>query len=143
MDVPNATLLVVEHAERFGLSQLHQLRGRVGRGTAGGLAVFVDRSKEQPSPRLAVLARSDDGFEIAEEDLRLRGTGDVFGTRQHGDAGFVAARLPRDLPILDAARREAALLFRQDPALERAEHAGLAALLATRLVRAGGDLEGG
>jgi ATP-dependent DNA helicase RecG len=117
VDVPNATVLVVEHAESFGLSQLHQLRGRVGRGGAGGLCVLVDRSTQGMPDRLAVLARTEDGFEIAEEDLRLRGAGDLLGTRQHGAPGFTAARLPGDLPLLQAARRGAAALVARDPGL--------------------------
>jgi ATP-dependent DNA helicase RecG len=132
VDVPNATVLVVEHAERFGLSQLHQLRGRIGRGAVGGLCVLVDRSKEETPARLEVLAATDDGFEIAEEDLRLRGTGDVLGTRQHGMPGFRAARLPRDLELLGHARRAAAALLDADPGLGRPEHAVLAALVRTR-----------
>jgi len=133
VDVPNATVLVVEHAERFGLSQLHQLRGRIGRGAAGGLCVLVDRSKEETPARLEVLAATDDGFEIAEEDLKLRGTGDVLGTRQHGVPGFRAARLPRDLELLGHARREAAALLDADPALAEPEHAALSDLVSTRL----------
>ena len=104
IDVANATVLVVEHAERFGLSQLHQLRGRVGRGPHGGLCVLMDRSEGSTPERLAVLEATDDGFRIAEEDLRIRGAGDFFGTRQHGAPAFAAARLPEDLPLLARAR---------------------------------------
>ncbi len=136
VDVPNATVLVVEHAERFGLSQLHQLRGRVGRGSQGGLCVLVDRSRDGGAERLAVLARTDDGFEIAEEDLRLRGLGDLFGTRQHGRPHFVAARLPRDLSLLERARAVAARLEARDPDLARPAHAGLARLRGRFLARA-------
>ncbi len=143
IDVPNATVLVVEHAERFGLSQLHQLRGRIGRGTVGGLCVLVDRSKDQTPARLEVLAATDDGFEIAEEDLKLRGTGDVLGTRQHGVAGFRAARLPRDLPLLGHARREATAVLDVDPGLEDPVHAVLAGLVAARLERAERTESGG
>jgi ATP-dependent DNA helicase RecG len=107
VDVPNATVLVVEHAERFGLSQLHQLRGRVGRGGDDSLCVLVDRSPRATPARLDVLARTTDGFEIAEEDLRLRGLGDLLGTRQHGRPHFAAASLPKDLPLLAAAREVA------------------------------------
>ena len=143
VDVPNATVLVVEHAERFGLSQLHQLRGRIGRGRAGGLCLLVDRSKEETPARLEVLAATDDGFEIAEEDLKLRGTGDVLGTRQHGVAGFRAARLPRDLPLLGHARREASALLDADPRLRDPAHAVLADLVATRQRRAEQTESGG
>lgn len=104
VDVPNASVLVVEHAERFGLSQLHQLRGRIGRGGGGGLCVLIDRSTKGRPARLDVLVDTEDGFEIAEQDLQLRGVGDLFGTRQHGRPAFRAASLPRDLPLLEKAR---------------------------------------
>ncbi len=133
VDVPNATVLVVEHAERFGLSQLHQLRGRVGRGEAGGLCVLVDRSTGDTPARLEVLAADTDGFAIAEHDLALRGVGDVFGTRQHGRPAFHAAALPRDLPILTRARAAARTVIAADPALAAPEHAGLARLVQQRL----------
>ncbi|MCC7138558.1 MAG: ATP-dependent DNA helicase RecG [Planctomycetes bacterium] len=124
VDVPNATVLVVEHAERFGLSQLHQLRGRVGRSAAGGLCVLVDRTAGETPDRLRTLERTEDGFEIAEEDLRLRGAGDLFGTRQHGAPAFVAARFPDDLPVLLRARAAARRVLAdpradRDPALAR------------------------
>ena len=127
IDVPNATVLVVEHAERFGLSQLHQLRGRVGRGPAGGLCVLLDRSEAGTTERLRVLESTEDGFRIAEEDLRLRGAGDLLGTRQHGAPGFRAVRLPDDLDVLERARRVARDLLAADPALAGE---GLAALRA-------------
>ena len=133
VDVPNATVLVVEHAERFGLSQLHQLRGRVGRGSAGGLCVLVDRSSGDTPARLEVLAADTDGFAIAEQDLALRGVGDVFGTRQHGRPAFHAASLPRDLPILTRARAAARGLIAADPALAAPEHVGLARAVQQRL----------
>jgi ATP-dependent DNA helicase RecG len=117
IDVPNATVLVVEHAERFGLSQLHQLRGRVGRGPRGGRCFLIDRSAAGTPARLEVLAATEDGFEIAEEDLRLRGGGDLFGTRQHGMPAFFSARLPDDLPLLERARRTVERLLATDPAL--------------------------
>ena len=133
VDVPNATVLVVEHAERFGLSQLHQLRGRVGRGQAAGLCVLVDRSTGDTPARLDVLAGDTDGFAIAEQDLLLRGVGDVFGTRQHGRPAFHAASLPRDLPILERARRAARGIVAADPGLAAPEHAGLARAVGARL----------
>jgi ATP-dependent DNA helicase RecG len=117
IDVPNATALVVEHAERFGLSQLHQLRGRVGRGPAGGLCVLVDRGSAETPDRLRVLASTEDGFEIAEADLRLRGSGDLFGTRQHGAPAFSAARFPDDVPLVLRARDVVAGLLERDPGL--------------------------
>jgi ATP-dependent DNA helicase RecG len=143
VDIPNATVLVVEHAERFGLSQLHQLRGRIGRGEGGGLCVLVDRSTSARPARLDVLEATDDGFEIAEEDLRLRGIGDVMGTRQHGDPGLRAARPPRDLPVLERARRAARALLEEDPLLELPEHLPLSRLVQNRVDQAGGDMDGG
>ena len=131
VDVPRASVLVVEHAERFGLSQLHQLRGRIGRGDRGGLCVFVDRTAKGRARRLQVLARSADGFEIAEEDLRIRGAGDLLGTRQHGHPGFQAASLPRDMPLLEAAGGAARTILAADPELAAEAHQGLLA----RLVR--------
>jgi ATP-dependent DNA helicase RecG len=134
VDVPNATVLVVEHAERFGLSQLHQLRGRVGRGKAGGLCVLLDRggAGDGSTERLRVLARTEDGFEIAEEDLRRRGAGDLLGTRQHGAPGFHAARLPDDLPVLERARRVARETLVADPALSAPDLAPLRERVAQR-----------
>jgi ATP-dependent DNA helicase RecG len=129
VDVPRASVLVVEHAERFGLSQLHQLRGRIGRGDRGGLCVLIDRTTKGKADRLDVLARSDDGFEIAEEDLRIRGAGDLLGTRQHGHPGFQAASLPRDLPLLEAAGRAARAILAEDPDLESGAHQGLVSRL--------------
>ena len=143
IDVPNATVLVVEHAERFGLSQLHQLRGRVGRGLSGGLCVLMDRSKGAMPERLAVLEATDDGFAIAEEDLRLRGAGDLFGTRQHGSPGFAAARLPEDLPLLARARAVARRLVERDLGLSDPAWGGVAALVRAREVAAGDPSAGG
>jgi len=143
IDVPNATVLVVEHAERFGLSQLHQLRGRVGRGRSGGLCVLMDRSKGGTPERLAVLEATDDGFLIAEEDLRLRGAGDLFGTRQHGSPGFTAALLPEDLPLLARARAVARELVERDLALADPAWGGLAARVRSREAAAGDPSAGG
>jgi len=143
IDVPNATVLVVEHAERFGLSQLHQLRGRVGRGPGGGLCVLVDRSTSGTPDRLRVLAATEDGFVIAEEDLRLRGGGDLFGTRQHGAPGFTAARLPEDLPLLERARRAAQRTVAADPGLDAAGYERLRARVLAREARAGDVAKGG
>jgi len=119
VDVPNATLMVVENAERFGLTQLHQLRGRVGRGPHRSVCVLVagalaaDRAKE----RLALMAKTDDGFELAEADLQLRGGGEMWGTRQAGFAGFQLADLARDEPLLLEARDLARGLVADDPQL--------------------------
>ena len=125
VDVPNASLMVVEHAERFGLAQLHQLRGRVGRGTARSLCVFVgDGSTADAAERLDAIGSSDDGFEIAERDLRLRGPGEVFGARQSGLAPFRVADLSRDADLLRRARADAQAWIDRDPDL-RAVESGL------------------
>ena len=143
IDVPNATVLVVEHAERFGLSQLHQLRGRVGRGPGGGTCVLVDRSEAGTPDRLHVLAATEDGFRIAEEDLRLRGAGDLFGTRQHGAPAFFSARLPDDLPVLDRASRVARRLEAVDPGLLGEGYEHLRAWVERREREAGDVAQGG
>lgn len=109
IDVPNATVMMVEHAERFGLAQLHQLRGRVGRGTAGGTCLLIrsERCSEEGRRRLEVMAQSQDGFRIAEADLDIRGPGEFLGTRQAGMPDFRVANLLRDGRILEEARQEA------------------------------------
>jgi ATP-dependent DNA helicase RecG len=109
VDVPNATVMVIEHAERFGLSQLHQLRGRIGRGAAKSHCVLVGpvRMTDEARARLEAMVRTSDGFEIAETDLDLRGPGEFFGTRQSGALGFQIANPLRDREVLELARREA------------------------------------
>ncbi|MGH9602670.1 MAG: ATP-dependent DNA helicase RecG, partial [Terriglobales bacterium] len=109
VDVANATVMVVEHAERFGLAQLHQLRGRIGRGAAKSYCILMTGGKvsEDGEKRLDALVRTSDGFEIGEMDLRLRGPGEFFGTRQSGMPGFRVANLLRDIELLEVARREA------------------------------------
>jgi ATP-dependent DNA helicase RecG len=109
VDVPNATVMVIEHAERFGLSQLHQLRGRIGRGAEKSHCILVapGHMTENAAARLETMVRTANGFEIAETDLQLRGPGEFFGTRQSGDLGFHIANPLRDREILDLARREA------------------------------------
>jgi ATP-dependent DNA helicase RecG len=106
LDVSDATVMVVENAERFGLSQLHQLRGRVGRGSRGGHCILLTPMPEA-ADRLAVLARSDDGFVVAEEDLARRGPGDLVGVRQAGRPAFALALTPRFHELLEVARRSA------------------------------------
>jgi ATP-dependent DNA helicase RecG len=110
VDVPNAAVMVIEHAERFGLAQLHQLRGRIGRGAAKSYCILMTGGKvsEDGERRLDALVRTNDGFQIAELDLELRGPGEFFGTRQAGMPGFQAANLIRDRQLLEAAKREAA-----------------------------------
>jgi ATP-dependent DNA helicase RecG len=132
IDVPNATVMLVEDADRYGISQLHQLRGRIGRGEHGSVALLFG-AKE--SPRLRALAAHTDGFKLAEIDLELRGEGELVGTRQHGVAQFRVAELPRDAELLERARVRADRIVRVDPELVSAEHA----LLADALVRAYGE----
>ena len=113
VDVPNATVMVVEHAERFGLAQLHQLRGRIGRGSAKSFCILMTGGKisEDGERRLDAMVRTSDGFEIAELDLELRGPGEFFGTRQAGMPNFQVANLIRDRDLLEAAKREAAAVL--------------------------------
>jgi ATP-dependent DNA helicase RecG len=116
VDVPNATVMVVEHAERFGLSQLHQLRGRIGRGAAKSYCVLMTGGKVSPEGerRLNEMVRTQDGFEIAELDLELRGPGEFFGTRQAGMPGLRVANLLRDRKLLELAKVEAAKLVKEE-----------------------------
>ena len=113
VDVGNATVMVVEHAERFGLAQLHQLRGRIGRGAAKSFCILMTGGKisEDGERRLDAMVRTTDGFQIAELDLELRGPGEFFGTRQAGMPSFQVANLIRDRQLLEAAKREAAAIL--------------------------------
>ncbi len=132
IDVPNATGMIIEHAERYGLSQLHQLRGRVGRGRRGGYCFLMSDSAEGDNERLEVLSRTGDGFKIAEEDLRLRGPGEMLGTRQHGLPELRVADLLRDGELLRHAQQDADEMIRADPQLRRPEHADVRAALMTK-----------
>ena len=126
VDVPNAALMVVENAERFGLSQLHQLRGRVGRGKHKGWCILVsDNDGEETKARLGIMCRTNDGFKIAEKDLQLRGPGDFFGSRQHGLPEMHVADLGADLNVMQEAQKEAKRLLEADPTLEQPEHEAL------------------
>jgi ATP-dependent DNA helicase RecG len=126
VDVPNASVMIVEHAERFGLSQLHQLRGRVGRGAARSRCLLVAhyrKAGQEARERLTALVETQDGFELARVDLKLRGPGELLGTRQSGAALLEVADLYRDEAILEEAREEAFALVEADPDLARPEHA--------------------
>ena len=143
VDVPNATVILIEHAERFGLAQLHQLRGRVGRSSHQAycllMAQNLGRGKAESSrrtpgseapmsavrERLEALVRSHDGFVIAEDDLRIRGPGEFFGLRQWGMPEFRVANLVRDGDLLEQARQEAFSLLQSDPGLKDQAHQGL------------------
>ena len=128
VDVPNASLMIVENAERFGLSQLHQLRGRVGRGKHQSYCVLISASKSDTArERLRALAAINDGFKIAEEDLKLRGPGDFFGKRQHGLPQLKVADFAADVALLKEAKAAAETLIASDPGLNRAEHRALKA----------------
>jgi ATP-dependent DNA helicase RecG len=146
VDVPEATVMVIEHAERFGLAQIHQLRGRVGRGDKRSTCVLLYRAPlgETAKARIEILRETEDGFRIAEEDLRLRGEGDVLGTRQSGDPGFRIARFPLHGELLEPARKDAILTLARDPRLTGERGEALRHLLylferdeAIRLLRAG------
>ena len=146
VDVPEATVMVIEHAERFGLAQIHQLRGRVGRGRERSTCLLLYRAPlgETAKARIEILRETEDGFRIAEEDLRLRGEGDVLGTRQSGMPGFKVARIEVHGPLLEPARKDAQLILSRDPALTSERGRALRHLLylferdeAIRLLRAG------
>jgi len=134
IDVPNAALMIIEHAERFGLSQLHQLRGRVGRGARSSMCVLLAQfsRSDDARRRLAIMEQTNDGFKIAEEDFAIRGPGEFLGTRQSGLPDFRVAHIGRDIKILQEARTAAFKLVAEDPHLNRPEHEALKKVLAER-----------
>jgi ATP-dependent DNA helicase RecG len=134
IDVANATVMLIEHAERFGLAQLHQLRGRVGRGSAASHCILLSNVPDA-APRLEAFCETTDGFKIAELDLKERGMGELAGARQSGGMSLRYANLETDLPLLEAARRAAAELIARDPALERREHAAYRERIVARYER--------
>jgi ATP-dependent DNA helicase RecG len=136
IDVPNATVMIVEHPERFGLSQLHQLRGRVGRGAEQSYCVLLGDVGVEAAERLALFTGTEDGFEIARADLRLRGMGDLFGARQHGLPAFRVADPLRDEELNEIARQVADRVLAADPGLEQPLHAPLRHVLAVGYARA-------
>ena len=133
VDVPNASVIVIEDADRFGMAQLHQLRGRVGRGTTQSYCLLIgDPKTDDGASRLATMAQTTDGFLIAEEDLKLRGPGDFYGTRQSGLQPLPFIDVLRDVPVLKEAREEAFALLESDPKLARPEHAALKAVVRSK-----------
>jgi ATP-dependent DNA helicase RecG len=146
VDVPDATIMVIEHAERFGLAQLHQLRGRVGRGAGASVCLLLYKAPlgQVARERLSIMRETEDGFRIAEEDLRLRGGGEILGTRQSGLPGFRIANLERHGDLMEIARDDARFIVDTDPGLRTKRGAALVYLLyifgrddAIRLLRAG------
>ena len=146
VNAPNATIMVIEHAERFGLAQLHQLRGRVGRGNKDAACLLLYKAPlgETATARLSILRESEDGFRLAEEDLRLRGAGDLLGTAQSGLPVFRMADLTEHASFLSVARDDANLILEQDPDLASPRGKALRVLLylfgrddAAKLLRAG------
>ncbi|MEJ0012718.1 MAG: ATP-dependent DNA helicase RecG [Bauldia sp.] len=146
VDVPDATIMVIEHAERFGLAQLHQLRGRVGRGAGASVCLLLYKAPlgQVARERLSIMRETEDGFRIAEEDLRLRGGGEILGTRQSGLPGFRIANIERHGDLMEIARDDARLIVETDPGLRTKRGAALVYLLyifgrddAIRLLRAG------
>ena len=131
LDVPNATVMMIEHADRYGLAQLHQLRGRVGRGAAQSVCLLMTsgRISDIARRRLETLVAVDDGFVIAERDLALRGPGELLGTRQSGLPDLKVASLVRDGRLLERARAEAFEVLDSDPGLAAQEHQGVKAAL--------------
>ncbi|GBC91068.1 ATP-dependent DNA helicase RecG [bacterium HR14] len=123
VDVPNAVAMIIEDAERFGLAQLHQLRGRVGRGEHQSYCVLIaDPKTDEGKARMEIMTRTNNGFLIAEEDLRIRGPGEIYGTRQSGMPSFRVADLVKDMHLLEVARQEAFRLLERDPDLNLPQH---------------------
>ena len=131
VNVPNATVMVIENAERFGLAQLHQLRGRVGRGAHQSFCILMtsDKLSNDGRTRIRTMVETTDGFRISEVDMALRGPGEMEGTRQSGHIGYLLADLKQDLKVLEAARASAEELLDNDPLLEKPSNYQLAAHL--------------
>ena len=134
IDVPNASVMLIEHAERFGLAQLHQLRGRVGRGAAKSFCILLASGpmSDEAKQRLEAMAATQDGFRLAEADLQIRGPGEFFGTRQSGLPEFRTASLVTHVRLLEEARQDAAQLILRDPGLRLPEHRALREALVAR-----------
>ena len=134
IDVANATVMLIEHAERFGLAQLHQLRGRVGRGSAPSHCILLSDAP-QAVPRLTAFSATNDGFAIAELDLKERGMGELAGARQSGGMALRFANFATDLPLLEAARRAAGEIIARDPVLSRPQNAAYRERIVARYER--------
>ncbi len=140
VDVPNAAVMVIENADRFGLSQLHQLRGRVGRGEWESFCILItDNTSPECVQRMKIISKTLDGFKIAEEDLKLRGPGDFFGTHQHGLPAFKLADLTRDMQLLQTAQQMSKSIIESDPKLKRADHR-IMRELTQRLMQRGAEM---
>ena len=123
VNVPNATLMIIENAERFGLAQLHQLRGRVGRGKHKSYCILIYASKSDVcKQRMSIMEETNDGFKISEKDLEIRGPGEFFGTRQHGIPELKVANIFKHIKILKLAQEESKFILKQDRNLEKSEH---------------------
>ena len=139
VDVPNASVMVIESAERFGLSQLHQLRGRVGRGADQSYCILMSSYKlsKEAEKRLEIMVSTTDGFKIAEEDLKIRGPGDIEGTRQSGMLDLKLANIVNDRAIMHEARNAAIVILKEDPRLENEANSGLKNFLIQQSKRSG------
>ena len=139
VNVPNATVMVIESAEKFGLSQLHQLRGRVGRGSEKSFCILLTGSKasKEARERISIMCATNDGFKIAEKDLDMRGPGDIEGTRQSGELNFKLASIVTDKGMLEKARAVAEKLVHEDENLEKPAHEGLKIFLQSQKTRFG------
>jgi ATP-dependent DNA helicase RecG len=135
IDVPNATVMLIEHPERFGLSQLHQLRGRVGRGANESYCILLGDLSPEAAQRLSIFTQTEDGFAIARADLQMRGMGDLFGERQSGVPTFRIADPLRDEELNNRAQVSAGRLLERDPSLDRPEHAGMRRVIGERYSR--------
>ena len=135
VDVPNSSLMVIENSERFGLAQLHQLRGRVGRGEYESFCILkYESSNDIVRQRLELMVKSDDGFKIAEKDLELRGSGDVFGTKQHGLPEFKIANIYEDMECLKEVQVAVSEIFADDPDLSKEENVLLRNLVSNKFI---------
>ena len=137
VDVPNATVMIIENAERFGLSQLHQLRGRIGRGSLESYLLMFSDGGKIAEQRMKIMCDTCDGFKISEKDLELRGPGEFFGIRQHGLPELKIANLATDMDVLAAARQAAEKLLSKDPRLEDAQNVALKEKIRSRFSEVG------